>query len=85
MLDQYERKTLSERMTVSLADELKIREDIKTGPDGKKIGKSHEIMDIKKDFQAIVEQYNQMKEILDELVKIEIVFEDHSIDKENFN
>ena len=41
---------MSERMTASLVDELKIKEDIKTGPDGKKIGKNHEIMDIKKDF-----------------------------------
>jgi len=72
-------------MTVSLADELKIREDIKTGPDGTNIGKNHEIMDIKKDFQAIVEQYNQIKKILAEFAKIEFVFEDHSIDKENFN
>ena len=35
LLDQYERKTMSERMTVSLKAELKLDEEVmKAGPDG---------------------------------------------------
>ena len=49
LLDQYERKTMSERMTVSLHAELNIK--IEDTEDGK--SKMHEIMDIKMDFMTV--------------------------------
>jgi hypothetical protein len=34
-----------------LTEELKVKEEILTGPNGQKVGQNHEIMDIKKEFQ----------------------------------
>ena len=53
LLDQYERKTMSERMTVSLTQELCIQE-VK--------GNKHEIMDIKKDFVETCQKYNSIQD-----------------------
>ena len=45
----FELKMLSERMTVGLSDELKIREDVKIRPNGKKRLDNDEILYIKQD------------------------------------
>ena len=56
MLDQYERKTMSERMTVSLTQELCIQEV--------KGNNKHEIMDIKKDFVETCKKYKSIQNLM---------------------
>ena len=61
LLNQYERKTFVQRMSVSLTEELKIDQ---TGV------KNHEIMDIKKEFQTLNQIFNSIIEALLSLKKM---------------
>ena len=61
MLDQYERKTMSERMTVSLTQELCIQEV--------KGNNKHEIMDIKKDFVETCRKYKSIQNLIQQIME----------------
>lgn len=63
MLNQYERKTFVQRMSVSLTEELKIDQ---TGP----MARNHEIMDIKKEFSNLNMTYNSIIENLSKMSAI---------------
>ena len=66
LLDQYERKTMSERMTVSLHAELNIK--IEDTEDGK--SKMHEIMDIKLDFMTVAKLYQKIETLIKDQSKV---------------
>lgn len=71
LLNQYERKTMTERQTISLTHELKIEAK----------GKDyHEIMDIKHEFSLVCEHKEQTQKLLMQFLDLRALFEGIELD-----
>ena len=72
LLNQYERKTMTERQTISLTHELKIEAK----------GKDyHEIMDIKLEFSLVFEHKEQTQKLLSEFLDLRDLYSGLELDE----